>query len=197
MRTSRGLVTGICAAIGKGRIIWSSACINRLRVHTNTGSARNLEDGTNPKIKPPFYAADILRGSVGKILEHVVQNPLLNTSGLPEGWLTTCYTSSNGGNFIVHLINADGILAKDPGIQISHDDIIQSFSECPSGNWNADQAILRIRWDDRKRVRRVSLHTPERAEALGLEWSLCSGWLEVKLNSNSFRGYGIIDTELL
>ena len=196
MRTNDGIPTGICHQIGKGKIIWLSTSTNMVKVQRTIGAERVLEEGKNKFINAPVYAAKMLQDSIGRILNCIVEEPILDTSGLPDWWLTTCYLSSTGNNLIIHVLNTSGILPSDANKKVSHDDLIDAFCEGSISPYSqSDIAFINVSWRNSNTVKKVLLHTPEREDELILNWQLNDKTLTICINCNAFCGYGIIDIQ--
>ena len=122
-KISEGAV-GISENIGNGKIEWFSSLTNLVPNHICAGAERS--GGIFGKAYTQPYNVDIMRNSVGKLINHIIDKPIFELL-TDDKYQITCYNSANGKNKIIHLVNIDDTLAKEANFEYSHLDIIPNF----------------------------------------------------------------------
>ncbi len=181
--------------IGKGELICLGAQTNLIPNHQYTCAKRDLGDPANPvfgKAAAPPYCVDILRGTIGVLLDALIEHPLAEADHI-DHYQLTLFGSADGNHQIVHLVNYEDTLCKTEGTPLSHLDLLTNFDP---GNAKAKKnQSISLRFDCPFVPSSVRLITPEADDPVVLEFACANGRITVSIEDGIFSGYAMIDAQ--
>jgi hypothetical protein len=190
------IAEGTCVAsenIGKGQLVIIGAQTNLLPYQQYVSAPRQDEDVEEPfygTAPAPFYAVDILRSTIGVLLDVLIKRPLAEANQI-ENYQLTLFDSADGYHRIVHLVNFEGTLCETEGAPLSHLDILTHFD--PANPAAVKNAPIFLRFECPFPPATVRLITPEAGNPIALQFTHMNGSVMAQIDGGIFSGYAMID----
>ncbi len=178
---------------GDGEILFIGSKTNLLPFHSNVSMVSDKTSTMFGTGVTHEYSADILRNTIGKILDMYIREPVGST--IPEEYTLSIYESADGRHTIAHILNIKNTIAKEKGLRVSMYDSVEQFAGDGSASYNIPFNITF-----------ACAYKPEIVRLLSPEWSVTkglteqntsfvykNGYVSIQINENTFKGYLMVD----
>lgn len=182
-------VAGICENLGKGCIYWIPSGLR-----LNAQSAINADRFQKTEVRKisPEYKLHDMKHVMKTVLEPVLTDLPITLEKGPEDWVVTVFKSYDKKQLLIHIVNTDQVVPKEP-IDIGHSDLIPSFvSDYKADNFDA--AVIKLRND--LSISKAVLISPENRHEIEIPIVIRDGSSVLNIPSGSFNSYAAILCDL-